>query len=190
MIYQYDDEWREEIIGGNAVMLASPTLNHNFVSGNIYRIFANYLHGKRCTPFSDNTKLFLEDGEKYIPDMMVVCNPEKLKRNGVYGAPDLVVEVLSPGTAKNDRGHKKDIYEKHGVREYWIVSPGEQSVEQYILKDGAFILQELYTHYSPNMLADMTAEERNAVVTEFQCTLFTDLTIHLEDIFYRVTSGI
>ena len=193
LAYQYDawgDEWREETVGGEVIALATPNMRHNFIVGNLYNIFSNYLRGKRCTPFSDNTKLFLEDGEKYIPDFMIVCNPDKLKNNGVHGAPDLVAEVLSPSTGKNDKGRKKDVYEKHGVKEYWIISPGDQSVEQYILTDGVFVLREVYTRYSKNMLEELTEEERDKIITEFQCSLFDDLLIRLDDIFYRVPFNI
>ena len=115
----YKLEPLEEVIGGKVVMMASPTVNHNRVSGNIHTIFDIYLKGGQCEPFQDGTALFLkEDREEYKPDMMVVCDPDKVKPDGVHGAPDLVVEVLSPSTGKNDRGYKKDIYEKYGVRNY------------------------------------------------------------------------
>lgn len=187
----YKLEPLEEVIGGKVVMMASPTVNHNRVAGNIYRIFGNYLRGHKCEPFQDGTALFLEeDNEEYKPDMMVVCDPDKVKPDGVHGAPDLVVEVLSPSTGKNDKGHKKDVYEKHGVREYWIVSPGDCSVERYILKDGRFVLRDVYQQYPEFMLKRMTEEEKNALVTEFKCTLFDDLSIRLDDVFYRVTPGV
>ncbi len=183
----YELERREEIIGGKVVMMASPSLNHNFVAGNIYRLFGDYLDKRPCTPFSDNTKVVLADDERYIPDMMVVCDPKKFGDNRVNGAPDLVVEVLSPGTARNDRGHKKYAYEKHGVREYWIVSPGDRIVEQYVSEGGRFVLRGVYAQYPKYMLDEMKEEERAAVVTEFQCSLFDDLTIRLDDVFKRVT---
>ena len=182
----YREEPRAEIIGGRIVMMASPVTNHILTAGNLYTIFSVYLRGKNCTPFPDGETLFLDKGEEYKPDMMVVCDPDKIGRKGVYGAPDLVVEVLSPGTARYDRGHKKSMYEKHGIREYWIVNPADRSVEQYVLEDGSFVLHDVYTRYLPADLDDMTEEEKAAVVTEFKCTLFDDLTIRLEDIFYRV----
>ena len=182
----YQLEAEEEIIGGKIVMMASPTLNHIFIAGNIYTIFNHYLRGGRCTPLPDGAALFLDNGEQYKPDMMLVCDPEKLRKKGVYGVPDLVVEVLSPGTARNDRGYKKDIYEKNGVREYWIVDPANRAVEQYILENGHFILRDVYTLYSSGELDDMTEEERAAAVMDFKCTLFDDFTIYLKDIFYRV----
>ena len=182
----YEMEPEEEIIGGEVVMMASPTMNHIFIAGNIYRIFGDYLDGKKCAPIPDGATLFLADGEEYKPDMMVVCDPDKLSKKGVCGAPDLVVEVLSPSTARADKGYKKKAYERCGVREYWIVDPLGLSVEQYALEDGEFVLRDVYTHYLPADLEDMTDEEKAAVVKEFKCGLFDDLTIRLKDIFYRV----
>ncbi|MBR3569459.1 MAG: Uma2 family endonuclease [Oscillibacter sp.] len=183
----YEFEPEEEIIGGKVVMMASPTTNHIFTAGNIYAIFNHYLRGKQCVPFPDGATLFLEDGEEYKPDMMVVCDPEKIYPDGgVRGAPDLVVEVLSPSTGRNDRGRKKDAYERNGVREYWIVSPAEQSVEQYVLENGRFVLRDVCTRCPPFMLSRMKEEEKNALATEFKSPLFDGLTIRLEDVFYRV----
>ena len=166
--------------------MSPPSLNHNFISGNIYNIFSNYLRGKRCTPIADGTHLFLTKRERFIPDGMIVCDPDKLRPDGVHGAPDLVIEVLSPSTARNDKGHKKDVYEACGVREYWIISPGDRSVEQYVLENGRFTLREVYTQYPDYMLNNMTEDERAAVTTGFQCSLFDDLMIKVDDIFYRV----
>ena len=183
----YKEEPEEEIIGGQVVMMASPSLNHLFISGNIYAIFNDYLRGKPCVPLPDGATAFLGDGEEYKPDMMVVCHSEKLRKNGgVSGAPDLAVEVLSPSTARYDRGRKKSVYEKCGVREYWIVDPANRSVEQYVLENGAFVLRDVYTQYTPEMLEDLTDAEKAAVVEEFRCSLFDDLTIRLKDVFYRV----
>ena len=182
------DLYWEEVIDGKVVMMAPARVNHHRVSGNIYRIFSSFLKGRKCEPFQDGVGVILSDTEQYIPDMMVVCDPDKVQDKGVVGAPDLVVEVLSPGTAKNDRGHKKDVYERYGVREYWIVNPADLTVEQYVLTDGKFVLREVYHKYTASWLADMKEEERAAVVTEFHCTLFDDLTIRLDDIFGRVVT--
>ena len=182
----YRIEPETEIIGGKVVMMASPKLKHLFISGNIYAIFYDYLRGKSCVPIHDGGTVFLEDGEEYRPDMMVVCDPDKLGKNGVNGAPDLVVEVLSPRTARYDKGHKKDAYERNGVREYWIVDPSNRSIEQYILENGRFALRDIYTKYTEEAFADLDDEEKAAVVTEFHCSLFDDLTIRLDDVFYRV----
>lgn len=183
----YQDEWREEIIGGEVVMMSPAISNHNRVKFNISRKFGDYLEGKTCEFLPDGEGLILaEDVDEYIPDGMVVCDPEKIGWDVVRGAPDLVVEVLSPGTAKNDRTRKKDAYEQHGVREYWIVDPASLSIEQYILTDGRFVLRDIYHRYSARELQRMKPEERAAVVTEFKCSLFDDLTIRVDDVFDRV----
>ena len=183
----YQDYPAEELIGGKFVAMSPrPSVNHNHVSFNIARIFADYLKGKRCTPFADGVDLYLTDEDRFIPDMMVVCDPDKVKADGVYGTPDLVVEVLSPSTAQYDRGRKMRVYAQCGVREYWIVSPGDRTVEQYLLEEGQFTLSATYGLELEAILNKMTQEERDAIPTEFKCSLFDDLTIQVADIFERV----
>lgn len=185
--FRFEEAPWEELIDGKAVLMSPrPAVNHNFVSGSIYGIFHHYLRGKRCTPFADGTDLYLTEDNRFVPDCMIVCDKDKIHTDGVHGAPDLVVEVLSPSTAKNDKGHKKDVYEQSGVKEYWIVSPGDKTVEQYLLQDGRFVLHEVYADHPDWMLAKMNEEERAAVITEFKCSLFDDLLISVEDIFARV----
>ncbi len=180
----YQEERREELIDGRVVAMSPrPAVNHNRVASNIFVLFYSYLKGKKCVPFSDGTDLYLTEEDRFIPDMMIVCNRDKITTDGVHGAPDLVVEVLSPSTANRDRRYKKDVYAKCGVREYWIVSPEEKSIEQYLLEDGRFTLHEVYTFYPNWMLAKMTEKERAAVVKEFQCSLYDDLVLSLDDIF-------
>lgn len=182
----YHGERREELIGGEAVMMApSPAWNHMSVAGNIYTIFNNYLRGKKCTPIQDGFDLFLDDENHFVPDFMVVCDPDKIKQNGVYGAPDLVVEVLSPSTMRNDRTSKKDAYARCGVREYWLVSPGDKSVEVYRANGAELILHDIYALHPDWQVAQMSEQECAALVTRFKCSLFDDLDILLEDIFYR-----
>ena len=193
LAYKFEDERPQETINGRPVMMATPTLNHNIVSGNVYRLFGDYLRGKTCMPFQDNTKVFLEKNERYIPDMMVVCDRGKLRRKGVYGAPDLVVEVISPGTGRNDRGPKKDVYERHGVREYWIINPKDQSIEQYVLENGRFVLRDIYSAETPEETdGDEYAddEEQTPPVTEFHPALFEDMTVRLEDVFENLIPGL
>ena len=187
LAYQSEEESWDELIGGKLVTLSPrPMVNHNFVAGNIYIIFANYLHGKNYTPFVCGTDLYLEEGERYVPDCMVVCDRNKIRANGVHGAPDLVVEVLSPSTAARDKSHKKRVYERCGVREYWIVSPVERSVEQYVLEEGQFVLRDVYSIYPEAYLEKFTPEEQARIPREFRCSLFDDLVIRLEDVFYNL----
>ena len=182
----YQEKWREELIGGKLVAMAPAATNHNRVKLNITGLFWMYLDGRSCEVLPDGEGLFLSEEDEYIPDVMIVCDPDKIHPDGVHGAPDLVVEILSPGTARYDRGRKKDIYEKNGVREYWIVEPDSKAVEQWQLMEGRFILQNVYSIYPEYMLARMKASERAAVPAEFKCSLYDDLTFRLADIFKRV----
>jgi len=187
LAYQYEDERPSEIIGGKVVMMAGASINHNRITGNIYRIFSAYLKGKPCESFNDGVKLFLDEANQFIPDGMIVCDKDKVKEDGVYGAPDLVLEVLSPSTAKNDRGKKKYAYERAGVREYWIVNPADKTVEVYLPRDGRLVLDNTYSIY-PDFMFDhlLTEAERAAIPESFKCSLFDDLEIRLEDVFDRV----
>ena len=179
----YQEERREELIGGNVVMMSPASAEHVYTAGSIYNIFKNYLKGKNCIPFSDGLLVHLTDENKFVPDMMVVCDRSKIKSDGVHGAPDLVVEVLSPSTAKDDRTRKKEVYEACGVPEYWLVSPTDKSIEVYLLESGKYILHDVYTVRPDWVLQQMTDEERAAIVTEFKCHLYDDLIIRLDDIF-------
>ena len=179
----YQDERREELIGGKVVMMSPASANHTYVANNIYRIFGNYLHGKNCVPFGDGLLVRLTEDNKFVPDMMVVCDRSKIKRTFIDGAPNLVVEVLSPGTAKIDKGHKKDIYESSGILEYWLVNPADKSIEIYLLENGRYTVDNVYTLYPAEELEEMTDEDKATIVTEFKCHLYDDLIIRLDDIF-------
>ena len=188
LAYQEDFEQkrRREIIDGQLVMTSPrPTVNHNRICLNIAVLFSNYLRGKKCSPFSDGVDLFLDDKNRFVPDFMAVCDPDKIQHDGVHGAPDLVVEVLSPSTAKNDRGLKKEAYARCGVREYWLADPENKTVEVYLPAEGRLELHEVYALYPDWQLKQMTEEELAALPKSFQCTLFDDLDILIEDIFYR-----
>lgn len=179
----YQEELWEELIGGQLVAMSPAVPRHNRIAGNIYGIFWSYLRGKICVPFHDGTVVQLTDKDRFIPDFMVVCNRDKITPRWVAGAPDLVVEILSPSTAKNDKWYKKNVYEASGVPEYWIVSPKEKSIEVYLLRDGRYVLDNLYTFYTEEELEDLEDRVKDELVTEFKCHLYDDLTIRLEDIF-------
>ncbi|MCI9505548.1 MAG: Uma2 family endonuclease [Oscillospiraceae bacterium] len=182
----YQEEFWEELINGRAVAMSPAATNHNRVASMIFHIFQGYLDGKSCEPFADNETVYLTKTDHFVPDCMVVCDKDKIKSDGVHGAPDLVVEVLSPSTARRDRGHKKDVYEACGVPEYWIVDTLNKSIEVYLLRDGKYIMDNLYILYPDFVLEKMKDEEKKAIVTEFTCHLYDDLVFSLEKIFSRV----
>ena len=153
---------------------------------NINIIFSNYLKGKKCEFFPDGHDLFLTKKDRFVPDGMLVCNRDIIKRDGIHGTPNLVVEVLSPSTAKRDKGYKKDVYEKCGVSEYWIVSPESRTIDIYLLKDGKYYLDNVYVSFLDCDLERMTEEELASIPKSFKCSLFDDLDILIEDVFERV----
>lgn len=177
---QHDECRREELIDGEIVMMSpSPSANHNYVSGNIFNLFYNYLEGRPCDVFTDPMDVYLSEKDRFIPDIFVVCDPDKITQKGCFGAPDLVVEILSYSTTKYDRGKKKDAYTKAGVREYWIVDTEKRSVEVYLLKDGVQNL-ETFVYFRHD---DETADD---VPAEFRCGIFPDLIVPLKKVFSRM----
>ena len=177
------EEPRTEIIGGKVVMLAAPSTKHEVAVDNIYSIFRDYLRGKPCRVFTSNCAVFIEDGETYQPDVKVVCDRSKIQPDGIHGAPDLVVEVLSPSTGRNDRGRKMEVYERNDVREYWIVDPVSQTVDQYVLESERLLLRNSCTLTEEVNVELLSEERRAALLKEFPCVLFEDLTISLEKVF-------
>lgn len=151
-------EWPEseriELIEGNAVMMAPPKRIHQEICFEIGRQLGNFLEGKRCkvypAPFA--VRLFEQDGDKpenvdtmLEPDITVVCDPNKLDEIGCKGTPDMVIEILSPSTARNDRITKYRLYERAGVREYWIIDPDTKIVNVHLLEDGQYHSPVTYT---------------------------------------------
>ena len=143
----WDDDTRYELYDGRPVALASPSDVHQSILGELYLQLGNYLKGKKCkayfSPF--DVRIFEEEGDSLDdvdtvlqPDLLVVCDQNKVDRHGVHGAPDLVVEVLSPGTAQYDRLIKFNLYQRAGVREYWIVDPEARMVSVYTLENGHY----------------------------------------------------
>ena len=163
----YQEEPREEIIGGTVVMMAPPMTRHIKTSANLTRIFGNFLLHKPCDYYPEAGLFLEEEREIYIPDGMVVCDGEKVQADGIHGAPDLVVEILSSSTARYDRGRKKEVYEAAGVREYWIVDPVNKLIEQYLLQEGAFVLRDVYAIIPELERRRMSEQRLAAAATEF-----------------------
>jgi Uma2 family endonuclease len=143
----WPDDMRCEIIDGQVYMMTpAPILAHQNVAGEIFRQVANALVGKTCRALIAPLDVRLprhneadEDSDIVVqPDVMVVCDPSKLDRRGVRGAPDWVVEVLSPKSASRDQIEKRRIYERHGVLEYWLVHPTDRVLTIYRLKNGEY----------------------------------------------------
>jgi len=146
---------RWELIDGVAFdMSPAPSRHHQSILteilGQIYNLLSVAPCEVYCAPFDVRLPDYLEQKDSEIltvvqPDLVVVCDKEKLDDKGCMGAPDLVVEILSPSTMSKDLHQKFSLYERHGVKEYWVISPGDKVLFRYKLsKDGKYKEPEIY----------------------------------------------
>lgn len=140
----WQGEGRIEIMDGQLIMMAPPSRIHQRISGEIFRQLANFLEGKKCEVYAAPFAVRLFEHEKdlpenvqtvFEPDISIICDKNKLDDRGCKGAPDMIIEILSPSTAKHDVFFKMWRYREAGVKEYWVVSPNEQTVTVYTLED-------------------------------------------------------
>lgn len=127
-----DDERWEIIDGAPHPMAPAPSTKHQSVAGNIFSALSNLLRGKSCRPFMAPTDVKLSDLNVVQPDILVVCDPARITPTHIEGAPDVVVEVLSPATAARDLRQKKALYERSSVREYVVVDPLEHYAMRFL----------------------------------------------------------
>ncbi|WPR73697.1 Uma2 family endonuclease [Algoriphagus sp. NG3] len=150
---KWDYEEIVELIKGKIfAKAAAPSRRHQEISGSIYLAIGNFLKNHRCmvysapfdVRFSKNPK---DEKVKSVvqPDISVICDPSKLDDKGCLGAPDLIVEILSPGNSRVELKDKYELYQEFGVREYWVVHPSECTLLIYTLVDGEFRPSRLLT---------------------------------------------
>lgn len=150
-----------ELVRGQVrLMSPAPRRAHQEVVRNLTTLVDTFLEERTCkvypAPFDVRLTTSGPNGNAQIttvvqPDLCVVCDPQKLDELGCLGAPDWIVEILSPSTALYDTKTKFDLYEDSGVTEYWIVFPGEKSVAAYVLdENGRYQLQG--TYYTPGFI--------------------------------------
>ncbi|MCK5154256.1 MAG: Uma2 family endonuclease [Spirochaetales bacterium] len=146
---------RWELIDGVAFdMSPAPSRQHQSIlteiMGQIYNLLSEVPCEVYCAPFDVRFPDYTEQKDFEIstvvqPDLVVVCDNEKLDDKGCAGAPDLVVEILSPSTMSKDLHQKFSLYEKHGVKEYWVISPGDKVLFRYKLSaEGKYLEPEIY----------------------------------------------
>jgi Uma2 family endonuclease len=174
------DDVRRELIDGFIKLMSAPRSKHVEISYNISWRLGVYLMNNKCgcrvyyAPFDvrlpQNGET--EHGKIYTvvqPDICVVCDLSKIDELGCLGAPDMIVEILSPSTMKRDMNEKFNLYERSGVKEYWIVSPADKTVQTFLLQeDGKYDDGALY--------------ERKGKVPVH---IFSDYHIDMEDIFVK-----
>lgn len=182
--YSYADyltwkfEQAVELIHGKIMKLAAPNTKHQRISWQLALSLGNHFKQKNCQAFAAPFDVRLHDKRKSAkanknvltvvqPDICVICDLKKLDEQGCLGAPDLVVEILSPGNSTKEMKIKKLLYEENEIREYWIFDPERETVFQFHLTEANV--------YSP---ASIYVKEET-----LECVIFPDLQIPLEEIF-------
>ncbi|GHT64799.1 hypothetical protein FACS1894110_05210 [Spirochaetia bacterium] len=142
---EWDESLRAEIIDGEVYMMAPPSRFHQKIHRYLFTPLSVFLMGKPCEVYSApfGVRLFpkddLSDDTVVEPDIVVVCDHSKLDDQGCNGAPDLVIEILSPSNTQRDRIVKFRKYLAAGVREYWVVDPVQKTAEVHILNKGQYV---------------------------------------------------
>jgi Uma2 family endonuclease len=184
-MYSYADyltwqfEERIELLKGYFRQMAAPNTKHQRVSKRMMNIFENHFQSEKCeafyAPFDvrlyNRKKSTLADKDVFTvvqPDICVVCDASKIDERGCNGAPEMIIEILSPSNKQTDLKDKYLLYAESGVTEYWIVYPQEEVVHQYVLKE------EKYEQHGVYVKSD-----------NIKPFLFPDLTVSLEKVFYH-----
>ncbi len=138
-----DERW--QIIDGHAYcMAAAPNIKHQKVTGNLYATIKEKLGGKPCVPFIAPTDVVFDDYNIVQPDVLVVCDTSKITDANIQGAPDLVVEVISPSNSFMDKKQKLELYERFAVPEYLLIDPVGDLVERFRLVEGRYGRSEIF----------------------------------------------
>ena len=153
---QWPEDTRAEIIHGVIFdMTPAPSRRHQEVSGELYGQLWNYFRDRPCrvyaAPFDVRLPDKNEDGDNagtvVQPDIVVVCDEKKLDDRGARGAPDIVIEIVSPESARRDMKQKLELYEHHGVKEYWVVHPDTRLVMVFRIGKGKkYARPDVYGH--------------------------------------------
>ncbi|MBE9466268.1 Uma2 family endonuclease [Dyadobacter subterraneus] len=172
-------EERLELIKGKIFKMSpAPSLMHQRISTQLQGTLFNYLKSSSCDLFSApfDVRLYNEKKSKLAfkeiftvvqPDLCVVCDENKLDEKGCLGAPDLIIEILSPGNSMKEKNEKFNLYEESGVREYWLVEPLVNTIYMYVLNESG-----RYVGLKP-------------ATTILTSSIFPDLEINLEEIFQQ-----
>jgi Uma2 family endonuclease len=137
-------------------MSPAPSMKHQYIAGNFHTQFNLFLKNNPCKVFVAPVDVRLFNSKKSTPnklitsvvqpDVCIVCNPKKLDKKGIVGAPDLIIEVISKGNTKKELNQKMELYEENGVKEYWIVQQGDETVTVFDLVDDKFNFRKIYSN--------------------------------------------
>ena len=171
LLWQFEE--RVELLRGRLWQMAAPSRKHQAISMKLTRPLINAVWGGPCrvfaAPFDVRLTGFRKAQNKEVitvvqPDLCVICDATKLDDRGCIGAPDLIVEILSPGNSRTEMKDKFEIYQEAGVLEYWIVLPSEKTIQVWKLNDDGFYIglppkvegDVLTTAIIPNLEIDLT----------------------------------
>ena len=178
-----------EIIGGEKFMAPSADIWHNNVVVKLAMIIGMHAAINRLgLVFTDSLDVHFPDGNLFKPDFIFVSaeNSKTVidnKHSTIHGVPDMVAEIFSRSTIKNDIGIKKDIYERNGVKEYWMIDPWRETIEVFLLRDGKFEFGGLYQNWSEDELLRLPEDERAKVEFEVPVGVLDGFKVKIKNIF-------
>lgn len=179
---EWDEDVRAEIMYGTVYMMSAPSTVHQRIAGRLFVKLSVFLEGKKCEAFIApfGVRLFPKEDKTddtiVEPDIVVICDPSKIDERGCNGAPDLVIEILSPSNSRKERLMKFNLYLEAQVREYWVVSPETQDIEVYVFDNGRYFTR-YYGINEPDAKKDELVDEVAPV------SVLPGLEINLKDIF-------
>ncbi len=141
--YNLPENVRAEIIDGQIYYQAAPSRIHQEILGELYTIIHNYIKSKKgsCKVYPAPFAVELGESDRLTivePDISIICNPDKLTDRGCIGAPDWIIEIVSPSNSSHDYVKKLNLYANIGVREYWIVNPMKKNIYVYYFEENQF----------------------------------------------------
>jgi Uma2 family endonuclease len=172
LLWQFSE--RVELIKGYFLQMAAPNTKHQRISFVMSRVLGNYFYKTACQVFVAPFDVRFYDQQKSLkankdiytvvqPDLCIICDKSKLDERGCLGAPDWIIEILSPGNSKKEMRQKYALYEEQGVKEYWIIHPNEQTLFQFVLNEqGKYQLHNMFaeddlvpSYLFPDLMVDL-----------------------------------
>lgn len=172
------DGVRAELLDGEMFMMATPVFIHQELLGWMHLEIASHIRGKngKCKAILAPFAVYLmNDDRNYVePDLLVMCSRERLKTDGIHGAVDWAIEIVSPSSRTMDYKRKVAAYEKAGIREYWIVDPQKKVVSVYRLEEGW--VPEIYSFQ--DTVPSRTVKDLSIDFAKFQPLVLSDQPDH------------
>ena len=143
---QWEGQQRYQLINGESFMMASPSVTHQAILMELSLKFGNWLQGKTCRVFASplDVRLFPKDDNSddtvVQPDLLVVCDKSKIGKGSINGAPDLVIEIVSPSNTHSELFYKFQYYLEAKVQEYWVIDPETKKAQVHIYDNGRYII--------------------------------------------------